>query len=79
MPWAPLLLQPSKAFAVSLPGDLDVPFDPGLIGLEKEMDMLFFDPGRTGYIRHKTKLLDNLKRDILFKRNGKWRLLSHGT
>ncbi|XP_068520946.1 uncharacterized protein [Anas acuta] len=51
MPWAPLLLQPSKAFAVLPPGDLDVPFDPDPIGLEKEMDMLFFDPGRTGYIR----------------------------
>ena len=50
-PWAPLLLQPSKAFAVPPPADLDVPFDPGPIGLEKEMDMLFFDPGRTGYIR----------------------------
>lgn len=39
-PWAPLLLQPLKAFAFPPPADLDVPFDPGLIGLEKEMDML---------------------------------------
>ena len=51
MPLAPLLLQPSKAFAVTPPSDLDVPFDPGPLGLEKEMDMLFFDLGRTGYIR----------------------------
>uniref|UniRef100_A0A8C3CB26 Reverse transcriptase domain-containing protein n=1 Tax=Cairina moschata TaxID=8855 RepID=A0A8C3CB26_CAIMO len=32
-PLAPLLLQPSKAFAVTPPGDLDVPFDPGLLAL----------------------------------------------
>ena len=51
MPSAPLLLQPSKAFAVPPPGELDVPFDPGPIGLAKEMDMLFFDAGSTGYIR----------------------------
>ena len=50
-PSASLLLQPSKAFTVMPPADLDVPFDPGPIGLEKEMDMLFFDLGRTEYIR----------------------------
>jgi len=34
-PWAPLLLQPSKAFAVSPPADLNVPFDPGLLALNR--------------------------------------------
>ena len=34
-PWAPLLLQPSKAFAAPPPGDLDVPFDPGLLALKR--------------------------------------------
>ena len=41
----------AQKLAVTPPADLDVPLDPGLIGLEREMDMLFFDLGRTGYIR----------------------------
>lgn len=55
-PPAPLPLQPSQAFAVTPPADLDVPFDPGPIGLEKEMDMLCFDSGRAGYIRPKGRV-----------------------
>lgn len=34
-PWAPLLVQPSKAFAVALPADLNVPFDPGLLAFAR--------------------------------------------
>ena len=49
-PSAPPLLQPTQAFAVMSPGDLNVPFDPGPMGPEKEPDLLPFDPGGIGYV-----------------------------
>ena len=50
-PLRPPPLLPLQAFAVTPRGDVDVPFDPGLIGPEKEPDQFPVDPGRIGYIR----------------------------
>ncbi|XP_068535447.1 maestro heat-like repeat-containing protein family member 2B [Anas acuta] len=58
-------------------GDLDVPFDPGLLALKRKwirFSSIWEERRDTEGL--KTELLDNLKRDILFKRNGKWRLVS---
>ena len=49
VPSAPPLLLPSQAFAVKPPGDLNIPFDPGPIGPEKEPDLFPFSLGGRGY------------------------------
>ena len=77
--WAPLLLQPSKAFAVAPPADLNVPFDPGLLAFTRRWICFSSIWEERDTLGLKTELLDNLKRDTSLKRNGKWRLLSQGT